>query len=177
MNSKENIKDAVWMAIRSNDIVSFDELMQSMELSFVELSVIIGLLLKEKKISLRINHAFLSEKGAYKSRQEELFSRFMFFSKHITSERNVAYYASRLCITPKYLSTVVKQISGKTPTVWIKEKIINEMKYRLCYTQATVKEISFQLNFPNASFFGKYFKSETGISPSRYRETHCKYKH
>lgn len=129
MNSKENIKEAVWTAIRSNDMFSFDDMMQSMELSFVELSVIIGLLLKEKKVSLCINHAFISEKGTYKSRQEDLFSRFMdLLSEHVTRERSISFYASRLCITSKYLSTVVRQVSGKTPTVWIKEKIISEMK-------------------------------------------------
>ena len=174
MNSKENIKDAVWTAIRSNDMFSFDDMMRSMELSLVELSVIIGLLLKEKKVSLCINHAFISEKGTYKSRQEDLFSRFMdLLSEHVTRELSVSFYASRLCITTKYLSTVVRQVSGKTPTVWIKEKIISEMKYRLCCTQATIKEISYSLNFPNNSFFGKYFKAETGVSPSRYREIHC----
>ena len=72
MNSKENIKEAVLTAIRSNDMFSFDDMMQSMELSFVELSAIIGLLLKEKKVSLCINHAFIFEKGTYKSRQEEI---------------------------------------------------------------------------------------------------------
>ena len=100
MNSKENIKDAVWTAIRSNDMFSFDDMMRSMELSFVELSVIIGLLLKEKKVSLCINHAFISEKGTYKSRQEDLFSRFMdLLSEHVTRELSVSFYASRLCIT------------------------------------------------------------------------------
>ena len=110
----------------------------------------------------------------YVSHQEDLFFQFMkLLSDHITSERSVTYYASQLCITPKYLSTVVKLVSGKTPTDWIKEKLIDEMKYRLCHSQATIKEIAFQLHFPNNSFFGKYFKAATGVSPTRYRLIHC----
>ena len=143
-------------------------------LSFIELSAVIGLLLQEGKISLYVNRVHSSGKAAYVSRQEDLYFRFMkLLSEHITSERSISYYASQLCITPKYLSTVVRKVSGKAPTDWIREKLIDEMKYRLCHSQATIKEIAFQLHFPNNSFFGKYFKAATGVSPTRYRLIHC----
>ena len=95
-------------------------------------------------------------------------------AKYLPQERNINFYASKLCITPKYLSYIVKQASGKTPTILIKEKVMDEIKYRLCHTQATIKEITYALNFPNPSFFGKYFKAETGISPAAYRTKYAK---
>ena len=83
-------------------------------LSFIELSAVIGLLLQEGKISLYVNRVHSSGKAAYVSRQEDLYFRFMkLLSEHITSERSISYYASQLCITPKYLSTVVRKVSGK----------------------------------------------------------------
>ena len=171
---KENIKNTVWALIKIQNEFSFKNLMKSTNLSFIELSAIIGLLLQEKKISLYVNHIHTSDKRVHVSRQEDLFSQFMkLLSDHITSERSITYYASQLCITLKYLSTVVKLISGKTPTDWIREKLIDEMKYRLCHSQATIKEIAFQLHFPNNSFFGKYFKAATGVAPTRYRVIHC----
>lgn len=171
---KENIKNTVWALIKMQNEFSFKNLMKSTNLSFIELSAIIGLLLQKKKISLYVNHIHTSDKRVYVSHQEDLFFQFMkLLSDHITSERSVTYYASQLCITPKYLSTVVKLVSGKTPTDWIKEKLIDEMKYRLCHSQATIKEIAFQLHFPNNSFFEKYFKAATGVSPTRYRLIHC----
>lgn len=171
---KENIKNIVWALIKMQNEFSFKNLMKSTNLSFIELSAIIGLLLQEKKISLYVNHIHTSDKRVHVSRQEDLFFQFMkLLSDHITSERSVTYYASQLCITPKYLSTVVKLVSGKTPTDWIREKLIDEMKYRLCHSQATIKEIAFQLHFPNNSFFGKYFKAATGVSPTRFRLIHC----
>lgn len=171
---KENIKNKVLALIKAQNEFSFTKLMKSTDLSFIELSAIIGLLLQEKKNSLYVNHIHTSDKRVYVSRQEDLFSQFMkLLSDHITSERSITYYASQLCITPKYLSTVIKLVSGKTPTDWIREKLIDEMKYRLCHSQSTIKEIAFQLHFPNNSFFGRYFKAATGVSPARYRIMHC----
>ncbi len=177
MQYDDDIKEMVWTTIQYNRNCSFDNLMKRTNLNFMDLSAIIGELLQEKRISLRINHIPASSTPVYISRQEYLFSQFMkLLSEHATSERSVSYYASKLCINPKYLHKVVKQMSGKTPLDWIKEKVINEMKDKICHTQYTIKEISFQLNFPNTSFFGKYFKAETGVSPAHYRKMHSKQK-
>lgn len=90
---------------------------------------------------------------------------------HCGKKRYVTFYASKLCITPKYLCSIIKKVSGKTPAEWINEKTIHEIEYRLCHTQASIKEIAYELDFPNASFFGKYFKAQKGMSPKHYRET------
>ena len=67
---------------------------------------------------------------------------------------------------------MVKAASGKTPTKWIQEETIKEIERMLCHTRMPIKEIVYRLNFPNASFFGKYFKAQKGMSPKHYRETY-----
>ena len=64
---------------------------------------------------------------------------------------------------------MVKAASGKTPTKWIQEETIKEIERMLCHTRMPIKEIVYRLNFPNASFFGKYFKQYVGVSPKEYR--------
>ena len=77
-----------------------------------------------------------------------------------------------MSITSKYLTTVVKAASGKTPAQWIREETIKEIERMLCHTQMPIKEIVYRLNFPNSSFFGKYFKAQKGMSPKHYREAY-----
>lgn len=84
-------------------------------------------------------------------------------------ERNVSFYARQLNITPKYLSSVVKEVSGKTAAKWIDESVILEAKSLLKYSGMSIQEIAYHLNFSTQSFFGKYFKQHTGTSPSRYK--------
>lgn len=137
-------------------------------LSCVEQMVLNG----EATLSVSIN---AESCYVHKSRYECLYAGFMdLVSVHFTDSRNVDFYASRLCISRNHLYSVVKQICGKTPAVLIKEKVIGEIKYRLCCTQESIKEIAYGLNFPNLSFFGRYFKGETGVSPSAYRAIHSK---
>lgn len=108
--------------------------------------------------------------SAPKGRREQLFSRFMeLLSQYHRKERSVGFYASELSITPKYLSTLIKQISGKTAAEWIDEYVILEAKALLKYSDKSIQEIAYHLNFPTQSFFGKYFKHHTGMSPSNYK--------
>lgn len=104
------------------------------------------------------------------SRSEEYFSRFMkLLSIHYRHERKVDFYASELCVTPKYLSSMVKEASGKTPGRWIDEVVMEEIHYLLKNSNISIKEIAYQLNFANVSFFGKFVKRYIGVSPRRYR--------
>lgn len=153
----------------------FDELTNIMGLSFMEQLSIIGQLLKERSLLLSVNLTAEST-HAYMSSKEYLCDRFFhLIPVHYAQERSVTFYASKLCVTPKYLSTVVKEVSGKTPYAWIKEETIKGIEYRLCHTQSSLKEIANELNFPNCSFFGKFFKSQIGLSPQQYRRMHvCK---
>lgn len=87
------------------------------------------------------------------------------------NERSVAYYAKKLFISPKHLSATVKEASGRTASDWIDSYVIMEAKTLLRNTGMTIQEISQTLNFANQSFFGKYFKHITGLSPRMYRAT------
>ena len=85
------------------------------------------------------------------------------------AERMVGFYADKLCVTPKYLSKVVKDVSGRSAPDWIDGFVIMSAKSMLKYSDMTVKEIANELNFPNQSFFSKFFKSQTGLTPNEYR--------
>lgn len=106
-----------------------------------------------------------------KSRQEELFATFIqTLASHYKRERSVTFYAGKLCITPKYLSLLVKNVSNRTAGEWIDNYVILEAKALLSSSPLSIQEISDRLNFANQSFFGKYFKQHAGISPTKYRK-------
>lgn len=106
-----------------------------------------------------------------KSRKEYLFEHFFhLLSQYYQSERSVKFYAEQLCLTPKHLSAVVKAVSGKTVGEWIDEYVILEAKALLNSSDMNIQEISDRMNFANQSFFGKYFKHYTGMSPKEYRK-------
>ena len=108
--------------------------------------------------------------GYRQGRCEILFEEFMdLLGRYNRQERNVSFYARQMNITPKYLSAVVKEVSGKTAARWIDESVILEAKTLLKYSGLSIQEIAYQLNFSTQSFFGKYFKQHTGISPSRFK--------
>lgn len=109
------------------------------------------------------------DKGRH-SRREELLTNFIdLIEKYFKSERAVNFYAEKLFVTPKHLSAVLKEISGKTAGEWIDHRVILEAKLMLRSTGMNIQEISLALNFSNQSFFGKYFKHLTGMSPRDYR--------
>lgn len=110
-------------------------------------------------------------KNQYSRNQEivkELFSTVLMNYK---TERSVTFYADKMRLSSKYLSTIIKKVTGKTVTDIISSFIINDAKAKLKSTSMTVQEIAYSLNFPNISFFGKYFKRYTGMSPKQYRYT------
>ncbi|MBD5231344.1 MAG: AraC family transcriptional regulator [Bacteroidales bacterium] len=111
--------------------------------------------------------------GITHSRKEEIAARFILsVTENFRRERQVAYYAKQLCITPKHLSTVVRETTGRTAGEWIDSYVIMEAKMLLRTTDLTIQEITTRLNFTNQSFFGKYFKHHTGQSPTAFRLTH-----
>ena len=98
------------------------------------------------------------------------FVRFLdLLGKHCCEERRIKFYADKICITPKHLSGMIKAVSGKSANSWINEYVVQEAKSRLQFSEKSVQEIGFDLNFPNASFFGRYFKRITGMSPLEFR--------
>lgn len=105
------------------------------------------------------------------SRMETLFHQFLknIARRHI-KKLSVSEYAEELCITPKYLSTVCRTVSGKSPTDWISEYVIEDITHYLKNTELTASQIGIELGFPNASFFGKYVREHLGMSPNEFRK-------
>ena len=105
------------------------------------------------------------------NRQHEIYMQFIReVQRNYQKERSVAYYADRLCITPKYLSQTVQKASGRLAGEWISEYVILEAKALIkshCYT---IQQISELLHFPNPSFFGRYFKKKVGCTPKAYQK-------
>ena len=103
-------------------------------------------------------------------REEILFKQFIkLVSEHHRKERRVDFYAEQLFLSPKHFSTVIKKVSGKTAGQWIDDYVILEIKTLLKYSSMSIQEISYYMHFSNPSFFGKYFKHHTGMSPSEYK--------
>lgn len=118
----------------------------------------------------RIDQARETE-NASTARVKMLFERFMaLVTEYHCTERGMAFYADKLCLTPKYLSKLVKQASGRSAPAWIDSFVILEAKNMLKYSDKTIKEIVYALHFPNQSVFYKFFKAHTGITPSEYRK-------
>ena len=89
--------------------------------------------------------------------------------QHYRDERQIGFYADKLCITPKYLSKLVKENTGRSAGEWIENHVILDARAMLQSSDMTIQQIASSLNFPNQSFFGKYFKRATGLSPKQYR--------
>ena len=105
------------------------------------------------------------------SNEEDIFRRFIrLVSEHYRTERRISYYADCMHLTPKYMSSVVRRVSGHGPSEWITQNVMIEAKNLLKYSNISIQEVAYTLNFPNQSFFGRWFKTQTGMSPKAYRE-------
>lgn len=103
-------------------------------------------------------------------RMEQIFQQFL---ENIAQRRikkiSVAEYAQDMCITPKYLSTVCRMVSDKSPMEWISEYVMEDVIHYLTHTTLAIKEIGNELGFANSSFFGKYVREHLGMTPYEYR--------
>ena len=106
------------------------------------------------------------------TRSDEIQKKFLgLVMKHYTSNRQTSFYASHLSISPQHLCMIVKQKTGRSVSDIIADMVIMDAKSQLKSTDLTIQEISYSLNFPNVSFFGKYFKRYVGISPQKFRNS------
>ena len=111
------------------------------------------------------------EKPVRTTRQRQMLEQFMKLAiNDHAREHLVGYYADKMCVTPKYLSKIVKETSGRSVPDWLSELLILDAKNMLRHTDMTIKEISSRLNFPSQSFFFRFFKNHTGKTPTQYRE-------
>ena len=124
--------------------------------------------------TLELNHIFTLREKSDKSklsRQVDILWKFLTLLKEYhKQQRSVNFYADKLYISPKHLSSVIKQMSHKTAHEIIADFVILSAKRMLKTTTMSIQEISDELNFANQSFFGKFFKQNTGLSPSSYRK-------
>lgn len=117
-----------------------------------------------------IHQAQHPTKPASADRENAILSEFKrLLAKNFIEERKISFYAEKLHLTPKYLSTLIKQVSGKTAGEWINEMLLLEAKVRLQNPNLTVAQIAYALNFSDPSHFGKFFKKHTGKTPLQYR--------
>ena len=112
-----------------------------------------------------------NEEKSTSTRHKRVFETFIeLVEKYHNKERSVGFYADKLCISSKYLSQIIKNVSGFSAPDIIDKYVILEAQHLLRHSDLSVKEIADQLNFPNHSFFFKYFKSHTGCTPNEYRQ-------
>ena len=125
----------------------------------------------------RIADAVMDKEGTIasvgvKERSSEYFERLMaLLSEHYREQRNVEFYAENMNLSSKHLSRVIRNYTGKSVHQWIDEFVALEIKNLLKYSNMSIQQISYHLNFPNPSFMGQYFKRITGLTPGEYKKS------
>lgn len=127
------------------------------------LQLILALCSKEKNIEL-------NSKGTNIDYSKEMIDFQTLLEQHFLTKRNVSFYAAELALSSSAFSKKIKQKFGKTPTQFIKERVVLEAKKLLHLTHKSIKEIAFELNFEDEFYFSRYFKKAVGISPTHYRK-------
>ncbi|WP_315353090.1 helix-turn-helix transcriptional regulator [Phocaeicola abscessus] len=101
-----------------------------------------------------------------------LFERFIYLVNNYSSrEHHLDFYAGKMCITVRYLSTMIRKASGVTAKEWLDRALVTQAKVMLSYSSRNVAQIADELNFPTSSFFCKFFKRMTGLTPQQYRRS------
>ena len=104
------------------------------------------------------------------SREQTIYDRFIYLvSRYAKQEHHLAFYADKMCLTERYLGSVVRQVSGLTAKQWIDKSLIACLQSELRHSDKTLAQLADEMNFPNTSFLCKYFKRLTTLSPLAYR--------
>ncbi len=107
---------------------------------------------------------------ATRSREQTIFDRFLqLVNQHASEHHQLAYYADRMCLTQRYLGAVVRQTSGTTAKDWIDRFLVTRIKIELRHTDKSAAQIADEMHFANPSFFSKYFRRLTGMTPGEYK--------
>jgi len=180
LNTQESF--ATWLSVKQNACIPLEERsLKSMINYFNMMKECIQIKDNPYRMQIAINltRAFFYGAGYYfhnlsetrvKTHNEELTEKFLnLVQTHYKQERSLNFYAEKMCLTPKHLAKVIKENSERSANDWINERVILVSKALLKSTNMTIQQISDELNFPSQSFFGKYFKRLTGISPREYK--------
>ncbi|WDF53878.1 helix-turn-helix domain-containing protein [Mucilaginibacter sp. KACC 22063] len=128
---------------------------------------LLTILLYEVAADYEQQHVIIKNKLTRKQELNNLFQDLVF--SRYKEHRNVQYYAEALFVSPKHLTETIKEVTGKTAGEWIDDAVVLEAKVLLRNHDFSVAQIAEEINFPDQSSFGKYFKKQTGLSPSEYR--------
>lgn len=111
------------------------------------------------------------DSDTFHTRKEEIYSNFIsLIMENAQRHREVSYYAGKLCISTRHLSSITKDVAGETPKQTIDEFLITEIKLMLTFSEMNIQQIADYLHFPDQSYFGRFFKRFTGMSPQSYRK-------
>ena len=116
-------------------------------------------------------HGLQSKPSSLTAQQEKCEKFMSLVSEHFKTEREIEFYANKLCVSKKYLSSLLKQETGMTALEWIERYVVLYAKSCLTSTTMTIQQISDELEFSSQSVFGKYFKRVEGVSPKAYRNS------
>ena len=120
-----------------------------------------------------VDHLWGRQEQTYResqTREQRLFTDFIqLLSEYAPGHHTIDFYASRLCLTPRYMSTIIRQVSGKSAKQWIDDALVTRIKIELKHTDKSIASICDEMNFPNPSFLTKFFKRMTGQTPSQFR--------
>ena len=115
-------------------------------------------------------HQQADQLASSRSREQTIFDRFLqLVTQHCSEHHQIGYYAERMCLTERYLSTVIRKTSGTTAKDWIDRALITHIKIELRHTDKPVAQIADEMHFANPSFFSKYFRRLTGMPPGEYK--------
>lgn len=133
-------------------------------------------LLKDQVPSILHFYQYLYEADAHEAsqsghtREQEIFDRFISLVNETKgTQRQLAYYADKLCLTQRYVGTVVKHVSGLSAKEWIDRSAVTNIKVMLHQRGLSITEVADRMMFPTVSFFCKYFKRLTGMTPMEYK--------
>lgn len=165
----------VWTTGEEDEITNYmsllDSALQVEENSFKLYEQKLLLLALTYKICSIYHRKLVSDRPDAEGRKNEIFIRLIqLIEKYYMQERGVEFYADKLCLSPKYLSAVSKSICGYTVQELVFKAIIRKSISLLKNTQQDIQEISNAFGFPNASYFGTFFKKQMGMSPQQYRK-------
>ena len=166
----------VWSTGEEEEIVKYmsllDNVLQSEENSFKLYEQKLLLLALTYRICSIYNRKLVNDGREVGGRKNEVFIHLIqLIEKYYMQERGVEFYADKLCLSPKYLSAVSKSICGYTVQELVFKAIIRKSISLLKNTQKDIQEISNVFGFPNASYFGTFFKKQMGMSPQQYRKS------
>lgn len=158
------VEDYIWVMLRANGVRKF-----------VENKEFVSTVLNSFIYGLGRSYELSVTKDVASSRGREIVKKLSrLIIANYTKERSPAFYADLLHLTPQHLSTTVSKVTGKKVTDIIAQLVIIDAQAKLRSTNLSIQEVAYSLNFPNVSFFGKYFKRYTGLSPRAFRENDLK---